>query len=150
VADDTGEKWGSAGNSSDQVDVAAVFERLKEEVRGRTAAEGVAGTAGPVGARAEAERLWPVAAAGVERRPGIRGALAYPGKRLVRILVGWYVEPFVSEQRSFNYQVLRLVDHVSGRLRTLEERVQALEAATDPRGDGGETEEMRQAPPGHA
>ena len=123
------EKGESAGVSSDEVDVAAVFERLKEEVQGRAAGVRVGGASGPVGARAEAERLWPVAPGSTaERRAGIRGALAYPAKRVLRTLMGWYVEPFASDQRSFNYQLLRLVDELGARLRILEERIAALEA----------------------
>ncbi len=103
----------SAGISS--ADASAVFERLKEEVRGRPSApsDGRRGS-GRMSARGEAERLWSVAVdRPIERRPGLRGALVYPVKRLLRKLMSWYVGPFAAEQRSFNAAVLRLADELS-------------------------------------
>lgn len=92
---------------SAEVDVIELFEHLRDEVR--------RGGAGPEGARAtwraQAERTWPVSA---ERplvpRPGLKGAIAYPVKRLLRPLLRWYVEPLAAEQRAFNDAVLKLID----------------------------------------
>ena len=61
--------------------------------------------------RAQAERMWPVSAERpLQRRPGLKGAIAYPVKRLLRPLLRWYVEPLAAEQRAFNDAVLKLVD----------------------------------------
>ena len=92
---------------SAEVDAVALFERLREEIR--------RGGAGPEGARAtwraQAERMWPVSAERpLQRRPGLKGAIAYPVKRLLRPLLRWYVEPLAAEQRAFNDAVLKLVD----------------------------------------
>lgn len=92
---------------SAEVDPVELYERLREEIR--------RGGAGPEGARAtwraQAERMWPVSAERpLVRRPGLKGALAYPVKRLLRPLLRWYVEPLAAEQRAFNDAVLKLVD----------------------------------------
>ncbi|MGH3018205.1 MAG: class I SAM-dependent methyltransferase [Gaiellaceae bacterium] len=92
---------------SAEVDAVGLFEHLREEIR--------RGGAGPEGARAtwraQAERMWPVSAERpLQRRPGIKGAIAYPVKRLLRPLLRWYVEPLAAEQRAFNDAVLKLVD----------------------------------------
>ncbi len=92
---------------SAEVDAVALFEQLREEIR--------RGGAGPEGARAtwraQAERMWPVSAERpLQRRPGLKGAIAYPVKRLLRPLLRWYVEPLAAEQRAFNDAVLKLVD----------------------------------------
>ena len=92
---------------SAEVDAVALFEHLREEIR--------RGGAGPEGARAtwraQAERMWPVSAERpLQRRPGVKGAVAYPVKRLLRPLLRWYVEPLAAEQRAFNDAVLKLVD----------------------------------------
>ncbi|MET0938080.1 MAG: methyltransferase domain-containing protein [Gaiellaceae bacterium] len=92
---------------SAEVDAVALFEHLREEIR--------RGGAGPGGARAtwraQAERMWPVSAERpLLRRPGLKGAIAYPVKRLLRPLLRWYVEPLAAEQRAFNDAVLKLVD----------------------------------------
>jgi O-antigen chain-terminating methyltransferase len=89
------------------VDAVALFEHLREEIR--------RGGAGPEGARAtwraQAERMWPVSAERpLQRRPGLKGAIAYPVKRLLRPLLRWYVEPLAAEQRAFNDSLLKLVD----------------------------------------
>ena len=92
---------------SAEVDAVALFEQLREEIRrGGAGAEGARATW-----RAQAERMWPVSAERpLERRPGIKGAIAYPVKRLLRPLLRWYVEPLAAEQRAFNDAVLKLVD----------------------------------------
>ena len=92
---------------SAEVDAVALFEHLREEIR--------RGGAGPQGARAtwraQAERMWPVSAERpLQRRAGLKGAIAYPVKRLLRPLLRWYVEPLAAEQRAFNDAVLKLVD----------------------------------------
>src|SRR5215210_2277198 len=115
----------SAGISS--ADATLVFERLKEEVRRPETVSG----AGPriahqPSARSDAERRWSVAVdRPIERRSGVRGALVYPAKRVLRKLMSWYVGPFAAEQRSFNALVLRLADELSvqmDELRVLQER----------------------------
>ena len=92
---------------SAEVDPVELYERLREEIR--------RGGAGPEGARAtwraQAERMWPVSAERpLVRRPGLKGAVAYSVKRLLRPLLRWYVEPLAAEQRAFNDAVLKLVD----------------------------------------
>ena len=92
----------------EQVDPVALLEQLRAELRG------AAGN-GPGGARAawraQAERTWPVSAERpIQRRPGLKGAVAYPVKRALRPLLRWYVEPLAAEQRTFNDAALKLVD----------------------------------------
>ena len=127
MAAGAGKNVESAGISSEDVDVAAVFEALKEEVRGRprTSPDGVAG---PLAARAEAERLWPVAVdTPIARPPGARGWLVYRVKSTLRRLMSWYVGPFAADQRNFNAEVLRLVDELDDRARASTARLEALE-----------------------
>jgi hypothetical protein len=104
------------------VDVAALLERLREEVRRSGADPG--GASGPSDRRAlrdEAERLWPVSAdRSLRLRPGIRGGLSTPLKAVLRKLMRWYVEPVAYDQRSFNAVTLRLIDELDERLRRLE------------------------------
>src|SRR5712692_798407 len=121
--------------SPEEVDVAALFERLREELR-RGAVDGDTRGAEVASIRALAERFWPVSA---ERDPGggPKGAV----KRLLRKLMRWYVEPMAADQRVFNDSVLKLVDALSERadastaareqaerlVRELEERLARLE-----------------------
>jgi hypothetical protein len=128
VPADSEETKDSAGISQAEdafppVDVGALIERLREEVR-RSGAD-PAGGSGPVDRRAlrdEAERLWPVSAdRSLRLRPGVRGGLATPVKALLRRLMRWYVEPVAYDQRSFNAVALRLIDD-------LQEQVDALRA----------------------
>jgi hypothetical protein len=88
------------------VDIAALYARLQQEVvRTRGGGEDL------VGLRDLAERHWAVSAERpLTRRPGLRGALLYPVKKLLRPLLRWYVEPLVHEQRMFNSALLQLVD----------------------------------------
>ena len=88
------------------VDIAALYARLQQEVvRTRGGGEDLAGL------RDLAERHWAVSAERpLTRRPGLRGALLYPVKKLLRPLLRWYVEPLVHEQRMFNSALLQLVD----------------------------------------
>ena len=114
---------GSAGISSNgDVDVAALFEQLKQEVRRSGAAPGeVGGGDDRHAARAEAERLWPVSAdRSLRLRPGVRGGLGTPAKAVLRKLMRWYVEPVAYDQRSFNAAALRLIDDLEARVAQLE------------------------------
>lgn len=105
-------------------DVAAIFARLRAEVRqgAPPTAEGDSGNGTstdvvPLPGRDEVERLWAVTAeSGVARRPGLKGAIAYPVKRLLRPFLRWYVEPPLAEQRHFNLAALRLIDELTLRL----------------------------------
>jgi SAM-dependent methyltransferase len=107
----------SAGVSSpEQVDVAALFERLKEEVRhapGLDVSDGFNRGLVRTRLRSVAERWWPVTAERpLDRRPGLRGALLYPVKKVLRRLMRFYVEPFAADQRAFNDAALKLVDEL--------------------------------------
>ena len=128
------EKGAAAGVSdAAELDVADLFERLRDELRRGPGDDARGSTAA---ARALAERLWPVTA---ERDLG-RGPKAL-AKRFLRKLMRWYVEPVAADQRSFNDAVLKLVDALSARaddagaarahgerlLRELEERLARLE-----------------------
>jgi SAM-dependent methyltransferase len=119
----------------EEIDVAALFERLREELR-RGAADGDARGAEFAAGRALAERFWPVTA---ERAAG--GGVKGFVKRILRKLMRWYVEPLAADQRVFNDSILKLVDALSERsdaaaadregverlLRELEERLARLE-----------------------
>ena len=125
MPEQTSENTELAGISSDRdVDVAALFEQLKEEVRRSGAAPGAAGSGDDrSAARAEAERLWPVSAdRSLRLRPGVRGGVGTPVKAVLRKLMRWYVEPVAYDQRSFNAAALRLIDDLEERVRKLEER----------------------------
>ena len=122
----------SAGISpATEVDVEALFERLKDEVR-RSGADPGATAGGPTDRRAlrdEAERLWPVSAdRSLRLRPGVRGGLGTPVKVVLRKLMRWYVEPLAYDQRSFNAVVLRLVDDLQEQIARLEARLDELQA----------------------
>ena len=103
--------------TEERTDVAAVFERVKEEVR----------AAGPrvtdvtpaqvrLSVRDQAERLWAVSA----DRPVVgKGG---PVKRVLRRLMRWYVEPAFADQRAFNDAVLKLIDDLDERIARLETR----------------------------
>ena len=115
------------------VDAAELFERLRDEVeRG-----GASGSSVRARARAAAERYWPVSAERpIERRPGLKGAIVYPVKRLLRPLMRWYVEPLAAEQRGFNDAALKLVDDLSESLdaeRAARERAERLLAELEER-----------------
>ena len=126
-SEENGELAGISSNGD--VDVAALFEQLKQEVRRSGAAPGEAGDGDDRhAARAEAERLWPVSAdRSLRLRPGVRGGIGTPAKAVLRKLMRWYVEPLAYDQRSFNAAALRLIDD-------LEERVAQLEAELKQRG----------------
>jgi SAM-dependent methyltransferase len=122
-------------SSPEEIDVAALFDRLREELR-RGAVHGDSRGAEYASTRALAERFWPVTA----ERPaggGPKGVV----KRFLRKLMRWYVEPLAADQRVFNDSVLKLVDALSERadasasareqaerlVRELEERLARLE-----------------------
>ena len=122
-------------SSPEDIDVAALFDRLREELRRGAVHEDSRG-AEFASTRALAERFWPVTA----ERPaggGPKGAV----KRFLRKLMRWYVEPLAADQRVFNDSVLKLVDALSERadastsareqaerlVRELEERLARLE-----------------------
>src|SRR5206468_12670819 len=122
-------------SSPEEIDVAALFDRLSEELR-RGAAAGASPAAEFMTKRALAERFWPVSA---EREAG--GGLKGFAKHVLRKLMRWYVEPLAADQRVFNDSVLKLVDALSERadastaareqaerlVRELEERLARLE-----------------------
>jgi hypothetical protein len=124
MPDEAAENVERAGISSNgDVDVAALVEQLKQEVRRSGAAPGEAGGGAEErsAARAEAERLWPVSAdRNLRLRPGVRGGLGTPAKAVLRKLMRWYVEPVAYDQRSFNAAALRLIDDLEARVAALE------------------------------
>jgi O-antigen chain-terminating methyltransferase len=132
-------------SSPEEIDVAALFDRLREELRRGAVHEDSRG-AEFASTRALAERFWPVTA----ERPaggGPKGAV----KRFLRKLMRWYVEPLAADQRVFNDSVLKLVDALSERadastaareqaerlVRELEERLARLERRGGAGGAGG-------------
>ena len=131
-------------SSSEEIDVAALFERLRDELR-RGAADGDARGAEFATSRALAERFWPVTA---EREAG--GGIKGFAKRFLRKLMRWYVEPLAADQRVFNNSMLKLVDVLSERtdaaiagreqaerlVRELEERLVRLERRGPASGGG--------------
>jgi SAM-dependent methyltransferase len=122
-------------SSPEEIDVAALFERLSEELR-RGAGAGSTPAAEFASTRALAERFWPVTAER-EEGGGVKGLV----KRMLRKFMRWYVEPLAADQRVFNDSVLKLVDALSERtdaaaagreqaerlVRELEERLVRLE-----------------------
>src|SRR5919205_2210127 len=115
----------------EHVDVAALFARLKEEVRhapGLDVSNGFNRGVVRTRLRTVAERFWPVTAERpLERRPGARGAVLLPVKKVLRKLMRWYVEPFAADQRAFNDAALKLVDALSEEADALRARVAELE-----------------------
>jgi hypothetical protein len=118
-------------SAGDSVDVEALFQRLREEVRRSGSDPGAAsGTEEERrAARAEAERLWPVSAdRSLRLRPGVRGGVGTPVKAVLRKLMRWYVEPVAYDQRSFNAATLRLIDDLQQQVDSLQAEVDALRA----------------------
>ena len=96
-------------------DVDRVYEELKRAID-RDARD-------PAAMRGLAERFWPVSAdKPLERRPGVKGRLAFAVKRVLRKLMRWYIEPAFAEQRIVNDALLRLVDDLARRVDELERR----------------------------
>jgi SAM-dependent methyltransferase len=101
------------GKPLQNADVQALFEQLKVEVERAGVPDGSVRSR----ARAAAERFWPVSAERpIERRPGVKGLVAYPVKQVLRRLMRWYVEPLAAEQRGFNDAALKLIDDLSERV----------------------------------
>ena len=109
---------GAGLSDEETLDVAAVYERLVQEVRGGAAPlnEDPAKTRVRLSVRDQAERLWPVSA----ERPLVgKGG---PVKAVLRRLMRWYVEPALADQRAFNDAVLKLIDDLDERIQRLESR----------------------------
>jgi len=101
----------------EQSDVAALFERLKEEVRaGGPAAADVPPAQVRLSVRDQADRMWAISA----DRPivGKAGSI----KLFLRRFMRWYVEPPFADQRAFNNAVLTLIDDLDERIARLERR----------------------------
>ena len=94
---------------ADETDVAALFARLKEEIRAAgPRSDGVTPVQIRLSVRDQAERPL-VGKAG-------------PVKLLLRRLMRWYVEPALADQRAFNDAVLKLIDDLDERISRLEQR----------------------------
>ncbi len=117
----------------------ALFERLKAEVGRGGRLEAALGSdrrALRSRYRSLAERFWPVTAERpTERRPGVKGTLAFPVKRALRPLLRWYVEPVAHDQRNFNDAALKLVDELFEEVDRLFGRAAELAGRTDGLGD---------------
>src|SRR5213593_1088197 len=124
----------------EEVDVAALFARLKEEVRHAPGLDVLNGfNRGLVRTRLRsvAERWWPVTAERpLERRPGVRGAVLYPVKKVLRRLMRFYVEPFAADQRAFNDAALKLVDELFEEVDLAFGRLDRAEREVEERRDG--------------
>jgi hypothetical protein len=117
--------------AGDSVDVEALFQQLRDEVRRSGSDPGaVSGSIDERRAvRAEAERLWPVSAdRSLRLRPGVRGGIGTPVKAVLRKLMRWYVEPVAYDQRSFNAASLRLIDDLQQQVDLLRAELDALRA----------------------
>src|SRR4029079_3471340 len=99
----------------ERTDVAALFARLKEEIRA-AGPRGDAITPAQVrlSVRDQAERIWPVSA----ERPLV--GKAGPVKLLLRRLMRWYVEPAMADQRAFNHAVLMMLNDLDRRVFRIE------------------------------
>ena len=123
------------GARNADAEIAAIFTRLKAEVRGRPPKLPAAVTSTALPSRAKAERAWSVSVEHpLEQRPTqsrVRRTLLSPVKRVLRKLMRWYVEPFAAEQRTFNLTMLTLVDELTERtaadVSRLERRLNELE-----------------------
>jgi hypothetical protein len=118
-------------SAGDSVDVEALFQQLRDEVRRSGSDPGA--VSGSIderrAARAEAERLWPVSAdRSLRLRPGVRGGIGTPVKAVLRKLMRWYVEPVAYDQRSFNAASLRLIDDLQQQVDSLRAELEALRA----------------------
>jgi hypothetical protein len=111
------------------LDVAALFAQLQEEVRrtGPRHRSGATPSTVRVNARAAADRLWPVSAdRHIGGRGGVAGALYRPVKLALRKLVRWYVEPVFADQRAYNDALLRLIDDLYEEIDRLRAEVESL------------------------
>jgi SAM-dependent methyltransferase len=137
-------------SSPEEIDVAALYERLREELR-RGAVHGDSRGAEFAATRALAERFWPVTA---EREAG--GGPKGVAKRVLRKFMRWYVEPLAADQRVFNDSVLKLLDALSESadsattareqaerlVRELQERLERLERRGTSGGTGSQPPPM--------
>src|SRR5919201_167687 len=99
----------------ERTDVAALFARLKEEIRSAgPRGDGVTPAQVRLSVRDQAERLWAVSA----ERPLV--GKAGPLKLFLRRLMRWYVEPAMADQRAFNNAALKLIDDLDERVSRLE------------------------------
>lgn len=123
-----------------EAEIAAIFMRLRDEVRSRPPDPDTRGLGGsrraPLPARTQAERAWAVTAERPfehppTRRGRVRGLVIAPIKRFLRKLMRWYVEPVAVHQRTFNLAILTLVDELAERtdadIARLERRLEAIE-----------------------
>jgi hypothetical protein len=103
--------------AEERTDVAALFERLKREIRaGGTPSGEVTPAQVRLSRRDQAERLWAISA----ERPIVgKGG---PLKLFLRRFMRWYVEPAMADQRAFNEAVLNLIDDLDERISRLEAR----------------------------
>jgi hypothetical protein len=101
----------------ERTDVAALFERLKAEVRaGGPRGADVTPAQVRLSVRDQAERLWAVSA----ERPLVgKGG---PVKLFLRRFMRWYVEPALADQRAYNDALLKLIDDLDERIARLEQR----------------------------
>jgi hypothetical protein len=103
--------------AEEPTDVAALFERLKAEVRaGGPRGADVTPAQVRLSVRDQAERLWAISA----DRPVV--GKAGPLKLFLRRFMRWYVEPPFADQRAFNDAVLRLIDDLDERIARLEQQ----------------------------
>jgi 2-polyprenyl-3-methyl-5-hydroxy-6-metoxy-1,4-benzoquinol methylase len=118
----------SSENGDGEVDVAALFAQLKEEVRHAGGLDLTdAYDRGIVRSRlrAVAERYWPVTAERpLDAQPGPKGAAKHFLKRVLRKGMRWYVQPFAAEQRAFNDAALKLVDQLAEEVDALFRRLE--------------------------
>jgi hypothetical protein len=99
----------------ERTDVAALFARLKEEVRAAgPRASDVTPAQVRLSTRDQAERLWAISA----DRPIV--GKAGPVKLFLRRFMRWYVEPAFADQRAFNDAILKLIDDLDERIARLE------------------------------
>ena len=124
--------------ASDEVDIAALYARLRQEIRRTGAVErnGNERSSARAAVRGFAERYWAVTAERrLERRPGLKGALAFPVKKLLRPFLRWYVEPLAYDQRMFNDAALKLIDALHEELDRVDSALAALHSTDTELGD---------------
>ena len=105
---------------TEQVDVQALLERLRDELRWGANGSQLSTRAR---ARSAAEQFWAVTA----ERPPHGSAPVQFLKRALRKAMRWYVEPLAQQQRSFNDATLKLID-------ALFEELDRISADRDTRG----------------
>jgi hypothetical protein len=103
--------------AEEQADVAAIFERLKAELRAAGPRNGnVQPAQVRLSTRDQAERMWAISA----DRPIV--GKAGPVKLFLRRFMRWYVEPPFADQRAFNDALLKLIDDLDERISRLEKK----------------------------